>query len=113
MFINNSTGIKGNVCNTISFGIKYVIGQIRIIHFLFFFSPFLIEVALYCPPEKLIEMFGYLYTKIATPSLIKANRQGITALHALCQNRYFTGLESNTMRNMEIFKYCLKWLIET
>jgi len=64
-------------------------------------------VALWCPPEKLIAMFELLNSKVDNRvSLIKANRRGTTALHALCCNPHFT----NPEKNLDDFETSLKWL---
>src|SRR5438552_692777 len=75
-------------------------------------SPFLINVALSGFPKKLIEVFGFLETKITTASLIKANFEGITALHSLCQNKRFFNQKSNNNDNLQHFKGCISWLID-
>ena len=70
-------------------------------------SPFLVSMAYWCPPEKLIDMFELLNSKVnIRVSLIKANHRGITALHALCCNPHFTDPE----RNLDYFESGLKWL---
>ena len=68
-------------------------------------------MALTCFPNKLIEVFEFLETKITTASLIKANFQGITALHALCQNKRFFNQKSNMKDNLQHFEAGVSWLI--
>ena len=71
--------------------------------------PFLVDIALWCPPEKLVAMFELLSSKVdVTTSLIKTNATGSTALHALCCNPHFT----NSEKNLDHFKSAIKWLNE-